>query len=487
MDFILAIDQGTTASHALVIDRFGKIKGEGSYEHPQHYPKPGFVEHIAGEIKGSVEQACKMALKRAHVDGKDIAGIGIANQRETTCLFDRHGESYLPFIVWQCRRSRDICQDLKERGLGDFLHKLTGLCLDPYFSASKLAWAFKEHPHLLKKAASGELLFGTIDTYLCHWMSGHELHITDATNASRTMLMDIETLSWSDECLDIFSIPKACLPQIKKSIGPYGKTKGLPFLPDGIPIASLIGDQQAALFGQACFLKGDAKATFGTGCFILVNTGKKPIISQHGLITSIAYDIDSSPTYCLEGSAFIAGAAIEFLVDIGLAKSALEIEELACSVPDSLGLIFVPALCGLGAPHWRSEARGLFWGFERGTKRAHIARATLEGIALQNTDIITAMAEDGIDIKYLKVDGGAAKNDLLVKIQADLLGVPCLRSVNSQKTAQGAGFLAGLALGIFPDISILAQLNKDEEFLPDHNRSWADRMIRGYHTAVAKA
>lgn len=489
MDFILAIDQGTTSSTALIIDEKGEIRGEGSFEHPQHYPKPGFVEHFAEEIKASVEKACLKALERAQIDPHQIAGIGITNQRETVCLFDHRGQSFLPFIVWQCRRSAEICQNLSQRGLGEYLHQNTGLHIDPYFSASKLTWVFQNNPQLLAKARSRELLFGTIDTFLCHWLSGFELHITDATNASRTMLMDIKTLTWSDECLDIFSVPKACLPEIKKNIGPYGKTKGLSFLPDGIPIAAMAGDQQAALFGQACFEEGDAKATFGTGSFILSNTGQKPIFSKHGLLTSIAYHIDLAATYCLEGSAFIAGAAIEFLHDaFGLVKSAREIEELAKTVPDSHGIVFVPALCGLGAPHWRSDARGILTGLDRGTKRGHIARATLEGVALQNADILTAMSKDGVRLKSLKVDGGAAENDLLMSIHADLLGIPCFRSGSSQKTAIGAAYLAGLALGIYPDRQFLAKItHKTKEFLPNPDRAWADMMIERYHQALLKA
>jgi glycerol kinase len=487
--FILAIDQGTTGNTALIIDSLGKIISEGSHDHPQHYPKPGFVEHNASEIKNSVETAIKIALQKAKVNGKEIAGIGITNQRETTCLFNQEGESYLPFIVWQCRRSNDICQELRNRGLADFFHKKTGLHIDPYFSASKISWAFKEHPSLLAKARSGELLFGTIDTFICHWLSGHKLHITDATNASRTMLMDINKCEWSDECLDIFQIPKNILPKIQKSTGPYGTTSGLGFLPDGIPIAAIAGDQQAALFGQACFLEGDAKATYGTGSFILLNTGKRPIFSKHGLLTSIAYHIDSEPIYCLEGSAFIAGAAVEFLHDaFGLVRTAREIEALARSVPDSHGVIFVPALCGLGAPYWRAEARGIISGLDRGVTRGHIARATLEGVALQNTDIIAAMAKDGVALKSLKVDGGAAENDLLMATQADLLGVPCFRTGSAQKTALGAGYLAGLALGIFPNLEFLSKItHKTKEFLPNPDRSWANMMIARYHETLSKA
>lgn len=488
MAFILAIDQGTTGSCALIINEHGQIKGEGSFEHPQHFPEPGFVEHKAEEIKTSVKKAVIKALENAHIKATDLKAIGITNQRETVCLFDKKGQSPLPFIVWQCRRSSDLCQDLKEKGLGDIIHETTGLHLDPYFSASKLSWIFKKCPKLLAQAQKGELLFGTIDSFLCHWLSGHELHITDTTNASRTMLMDLKTQNWSDKCLDIFGIPKACLPKIEKNIGPYGYTKNLDFLTDNIPIAAIAGDQHAALFGQTCFLEGEAKATFGTGSFILLNTGKKPIFSKEGLITSIAYHVDETPTYCLEGSAFIAGAAIEFLQNaFGLISSADEIESLAASVLDSNGVVFVPALCGLGAPHWRPEAKGIFTGLDRGTNKGHIARAVLEGIALQNADIISAMSKDGVKLTSLKVDGGAALNDLLMGIHADLLGIPCVRSGSTQKTALGAGYLAGLALGMFTE-QFLANISEvKKQFSPNQDRSWANMMIERYHQALKKA
>lgn len=489
MDFILAIDQGTTANTVLLVNDKGKIIAQASDEYPQHYPKPGYVEHLGHEIKRSVEKACREAIEKAGIKPNAIAGIAITNQRETVCLYEPNGECIRPFIVWQCRRSTDICEELTAKKLNDFFHKKTGLHLDPYFSGSKLLWLFREDSTLLKKTQSGQVLFGTIDSFLCHWLSGQQLHITDPTNASRTMLMDIETCQWSDECLDIFSVPKACLPTIMNNLGPYGKTKALGFLPDGIPIAAMAGDQQAALFGQACFNKGDAKATFGTGCFILLNTGTDLIFSNHGLVTSVAYKLNDMPIYCLEGSAFIAGAAVQFLRDsFGLIKSASEVEALAKTVPDSAGLIFVPALCGLPAPHWKPHARGLLAGLERGTQKGHIARATLEGIALQNTDILSAMAEDGVKPLQLKVDGGAAQNDLLMQIQADLLNIPCLRPVSSQKTAVGAAYLSGLALGMFSSIDDIKKIkDSEEEFRPVNNRSWAQSLIERYRHTLSKS
>lgn len=487
MEFILAIDQGTTATTTLIVNRQGQIVAEGSTEYPQHFPEHGYVEHYGHEIKHSVEKACLEAIGKARIKPNAICAIGITNQRETVCLFDRNNNPARPFIVWQCRRSTEICKELKQKGLQNFLHKKTGLHIDPYFSATKLLWLFRNNPSLLVQAQAGSVLFGTIDTFLCHWLSGGSLHITDSTNASRTMLMDLKTCSWSDECLEIFSVPKKCLPTIAKSIGPYGKTNGLGFLPDGIPIASIAGDQQSALFGQTCFQQGDAKATFGTGCFILLNTGKNLVFSNHGLITSVAYHIDREPAYCLEGSAFIAGAAVQFLRDnLGIISSASEIESLAKTVPDNGGVVFVPALCGLGAPYWQPNARGVISGLDRGTERGHIARATLEGIAMQNHDILSAMAKDGVRPTVLKVDGGAAKNDLLMQLQADLLDVPCIRPQSSQKTGLGAAYLAGLALGIFADMNEIKNINDSaKEFRPSDERQMFATMIERYHKVLA--
>lgn len=489
MDFILAIDQGTTSTTALIIDKSGRIIAEGSNEFPQHFPKEGYVEHWGNEIQISVEKACLQAIALAKISPTSIAGLGITNQRETVCWFTKKSESIRPFIVWQCRRSTAICEELKKKDLNEFFHKKTGLHLDPYFSGSKMLWQFRNDKDLLHMAQTGEALFGTIDTFLCHWMSGGKLHITDTTNASRTMLMDISTGEFNDECLDIFSVPKACLPRIEKSTGPYGKTHGLSFLPDGIPIAAIAGDQQAALFGQQCFSKGDAKTTFGTGCFILLNTGDELIFSRNGLLTSVGYHIDDKPVYCLEGSAFIAGAAIQFLRDaFGIISSSTEIEPLAKTVADSGGVIFVPALCGLGAPHWRPQARGVFSGLSRGTMKGHIARATLEGIALQNTDILEAMAKDGVKPLSLKIDGGAAKNDLLMQMHSDLLGIPCLRPGTSQKTALGAAYLAGLALGIFSSTDDIRKIEEPcRSFTPHNDRSWANDLIARYQHEVARA
>lgn len=488
MDHLLAIDQGTTSTTAVIINANGNIVAEGSAEYPQHYPKSGYVEHWGKEIKASVEKACTEALQKSGINPSKLAGIGITNQRETVCLFDKNNEPIRPFVVWQCRRSAEICEELKTKKSNDFFHQKTGLHLDPYFSASKLLWLFRDDPSLHKRAQAGEILFGTIDSFLCHWLSQGALHITDSTNASRTMLMDIKTCAWSDELLDIFTVPKQCLPKIVKNVGPYGKTKGLGFLPDGIPIAAMAGDQQAALFGQTCFARGDAKATFGTGCFILLNTGTDLVFSHHGLLTSVAYHLNDKPIYCLEGSAFIAGAAVGFLRDIGLINSSAEVETLAQTVEDSGGVIFVPALCGLGAPYWRPEARGVISGLERGTTKAHLARATLEGIALQNADIMGAMADDALAPSLLKVDGGAATNNLLMQMHADLLGVPCVRPQSAQKTALGAGFLAGLAMNIFKNTDDISKIPEESvTFTPNPNRAWAEHLLKRYRNEVKKA
>lgn len=488
MNYILAIDQGTTSTTALIINHHGHIVSEGSVEIPQHFPKMGFVEHHAEEIKKSVAIACGIALEKAYIKPTELLGIGITNQRETACLFEKSGSPIHPFIVWQCRRSSLICDEMKTNNLQTLVHQKTGLHLDPYFSASKLLWVFREHPNLLARAQMGQVLFGTIDSYLSHWLSGGALHITDVTNASRTMLMDLTTQTWSDECLDIFSVPRVMLPRIVKNIGPYGVTKGVDFLPDGLPILAMAGDQHAALFGQACFDAGEAKATFGTGSFILLNTGNTPLFSKHGLITSIAYHIDDKPHYCLEGSAFVAGALIQFLRDnLGMITSAHEVDELAKTVPNSNGALFIPALCGLSAPYWQSDARGMLCGLDRGTSKAHIARAALEGIALQNTDIMLAMAKDGVRPLSIKVDGGAAQSNLLMQIQTDLLGIPCIRPDSSQKTALGAAFLAGLAAGVFKSTEDIKAIDEHKTvFIPNPHRAEADDLLNRYHHAIQK-
>lgn len=488
MGYILAIDQGTTSSTALIMDQKGQtIVGE-SYEIKQHYPSSGWIEHRAHDIKYSVEKAVDSVISKAGISKNQIIGIGLTNQRETFSFFDNQGWHY-PFTVWQCRRSSHICHDLKQQGLDKKLNQITGLTIDPYFSASKIKWWLTKKPSLKEKALRGELKFGTIDTFLCHWLSGGVLHITDITNASRTMLMDLSSGTWSLECLDIFDIPKKILPEIKENLGPYGVTKGLSFLPDGIPIAAMAGDQQAALFGQTCFAPGEAKATFGTGSFILLNTGTNIKLSKNGLLTSVAHKINGHTNYCLEGSSFICGALIQFLRDsIGMINKAHEIEELALGVSNSEQVLFIPALCGLGAPYWLPDLRGAILGLERSTTKGHIARAALEAIALQNYKIIEAMALDSLPLKSLKVDGGAANNDLLIKIQANLLGIKCLRPNNAQQTSLGAAYLAALAMGVFDDLKQISKLNDKNitQFNPSDEQVWAKDLIKRYDEAIRR-
>lgn len=448
--FILAIDQGTTGTTVLIIDEKLQILSKSNVEFKQCFPQPSWVEHNASDIWESVNIAILQALKDAQINANYISAIGITNQRETTCLFDREGLPVHPFIVWQCRRTTSICEDIRKKGYEKLIKQKTGLVLDPYFSATKLIWLFKNIKKSKQRASKGELLFGTIDTWLLYQLSGQTAHATDATNASRTLLMNLKTCKWDKELLQIFGIPKACLPQIKSSSEVYGHTKGLSFLPDGIPIAGMAGDQQAALFGQACFNNGEAKATFGTGCFILLNTGHNLIRSKRGLLTSVAIKLGDEVQYCLEGSAFIAGAAVQWLRDgIGMIQNASEIEPLAKESSSSGEVCFVPALSGLSAPYWEPQARGLLCGISRDSNKAQIARAVLEGIALQNHDIIEVMKQAAGTLQSLKVDGGSAKNNLLMQMQADFLQIDCKRTQHTESTAIGAAALAGLATGIF--------------------------------------
>lgn len=482
MDYILAIDQGTTSSLALLLDSNGIVIAKDAQIYPQYYPKEGFVEHDGNDIKKSIKDAVVNVLAKSNISKKDIKAIGIANQRETLCLFDKQNNPIMPFIVWQCRRSAAICKKLKDNNFSDFIQKKTGLLLDPYFSATKILWLFKEFPYLKKECEQQKILLGTIDSFVAHWFSQGELHITDVTNASRTMLMDIDDCSWSKELLEMFEVPIQSLPNIVDNSSIYGYTKGLSFLPDGIAIASLAGDQQSALFGQTCFEKGDTKATFGTGCFILLNTGEKKVLSKHGLLTSVAYKIKNNTNYCLEGSAFIAGAAIDFLIQsLGMIKSADEIENLAGSVDSSDGVMFLPALCGLGTPFWQPHARGILSGLSRGTTKAHIARAVLEGVALQNEAIFSAMAKDGIKPTTVKVDGGASHNDLWMQIQANIIDIVCYSDVEQQKTALGVAYLAGLSLGLF-DLTAIKSFNKtNKSFVPNMNKWERQELLEKYH------
>jgi glycerol kinase len=448
--YILAVDQGTTGTHVTVLDDRLKVSGQAYREFPQVFPQPGWVEHDLDAIWHSVERCIAKGLKDAGIDPAWVSAIGITNQRETTGLWRRENSKPLHrAIVWQDRRTADACAALKARGEEERVRAKTGLVLDPYFSATKLAWLLDNVEGARAKADMGELCFGTIDSWLVWRFTGGQTHVTDASNASRTLLYNIHTNAWDDELCTLFGVPKSVLPEVKGSAEVYGVTRGVGVLPDGIPVSGMAGDQQAALFGQACFHAGESKCTYGTGAFLLMNTGTVPVVSKHGLLTTVAWRLGGATTYALEGSSFVAGAAVQWLRDgLGLIRKARKVEDLARQVPDTGGVTFVPALAGLGAPQWRPEARGLLMGMNRGTTAAHVARAVLEGIALQTAELAEAMRKDsGQAIPLFKVDGGAAGNDLLMQMQADMLDVPVVRPRNLETTSLGAALLAGLGAG----------------------------------------
>lgn len=450
-EYLLAIDQGTTGSTALVMDTAGTTVGRANVEFNQYYPQPGWVEHEPDDIWNSIVSAIGMALEKAGVLGHQIAGIGVTNQRETTLLWDRKsGEPVHRAIVWQCRRTASICERLKAQGFENKVRQTTGLVLDPYFSGTKLTWLFDNVPGVRKRATDGDLAFGTVDCYVVHRLTGGREHVTDASNASRTLLMNLHELRWDEQMCEMLGVPMGVLPQIVGCAQIVGTTRGVPGLPDGIPIAGMAGDQHAALFGQHCIVPGDVKCTFGTGAFVLVNTGDKVVVSRHGLLSTVAWKVGDRAVYALEGSAFIAGAAVQWLRDgLGLIKTAAEIEALAREVDNSGGVMFVPALAGLGAPYWDAQARGLICGLTRGTTRAHLAYATLEGIAHEVADLVDAMREDmGAPIRLMRVDGGAAANDLLMQKQADVAGIQVQRPRDLETTARGAAMLAAVGIGI---------------------------------------
>lgn len=456
----LAIDQGTTGSTAVVLDRSLRVLAKANREFPQRFPQPGWVEHDPEAIWQSVRHAVTAVLADPKVDADRIEAIGITNQRETTVVWDRAtGAPIHHAIVWQCRRTTEVCQTLRAAGHEALVRERTGLVLDPYFSGTKVAWVLDHVEGARDRAERGELAFGTIDSFLVHRLTGGGVHVTDVSNASRTLLMHLEDGAWDDELLALFRVPKVMLPEIRGNAEVYGKTKNVGFLPDGIPIAGMAGDQQAALFGQACFEPGEAKCTYGTGAFLLMNVGDTPVASNHGLLTTAAWRLNGKTTYALEGSAFVAGAVVQWLRDsLQFFSSAAEVEALAATVEDSGGVVLVPALTGLGAPHWNPEARGVIWGITRGTTRAHVARAALEGIAFQNKDILDAMVADrGEPLRCLRVDGGAAANDLLMQFQCDLVGVPLSRPHILETTALGAAMLAMVGVGVFDDLGTLRE------------------------------
>jgi glycerol kinase len=473
-----------------VLSEQAQVLGRATREFAQHFPEPGLVEHEVDEIWASVSDSVREALKVAGVRDTDCAGIGITNQRETTVLWDRKdGRSVHRAIVWQDRRTAKRCAELKERGLEASVRERTGLVLDPYFSGTKLEWLLDHVPGARARAEKGELAFGTVDSLLAYRLSSGALHITDVTNASRTLLYDIKAQRWDDELLNMLRVPRGVLPTVRSSSDVYGHTKGLSFLRDGIPIAGIAGDQQAALFGQTCFEQGDAKCTYGTGAFLLLNTGDMAVESRHGLLTTIAWRVGGKTTYALEGSAFVAGSAVQWLRDqLGIIKSASEIEALAASVPSSSGVVFVPALTGLGAPYWDPEARGTITGLTRGSSAAHIARATLEGIALQIADLARAMAQDaGGTLRRLRVDGGASNNNLLMQLEADLMDVQIERPRCVETTALGAAYLAGLAVGVFENQEAIARVHGVEKtFVPAMSAFQRAEQLKAWHDAVKR-
>ena len=489
--YLLAIDQGTTGSTALIIDHDLAIIGKQTVDFQQHFPQPGWVEHNPREIWESVRAAVTAVLEETIVAPADIAAIGITNQRETSLMWDKKtGIPSANAIVWQCRRTSDFCQELKAKGLEELFRARTGLVLDPYFSGTKVRWLLDNVDGLRTRAEAGEIAFGTIDSFLVWRLSSGNAHVTDVSNASRTLMMNIENLEWDDELLRHLDVPGEILPDIRPSSEVYAETYGLDFLPDGIPIAGMAGDQQAALFGQACFDSGEGKCTYGTGAFLLVNTGTSPVPSSNGLLTTVAWQIGDKTHYALEGSAFISGAAVQWLRDgLGIIKQSPEIEELAASVPDSGGVVFVPALTGLGAPHWNAEARGVIAGLTRGATSAHLARATLEGIALQIHDLVEAMNDDrGAVLHTFKVDGGAAANNLLMQMQSDLLTVPVVRPSTVETTALGAAMLAGLAVGFWEDLEqIRKHWSEDRRFHPEIDEPKKQELLRRWNEAVGKA
>jgi glycerol kinase len=489
---LLAIDQGTTGTTALVVSvDDGRTLGRATTEFAQHFPRAGWVSHDPREIWQSVETSVRGALAAASVPGSAIAAIGITNQRETTVVWERSTRRPIDLaIVWQCRRTADVCEQLKrDSRTVDRVRAKTGLVIDAYFSATKIAWLLDNVAGARARAATGELAFGTIDSFLVSELTAGAVHATDVTNASRTLLMDLTSATWDRDLCELFRVPMSVLPAIVGSAEVVGRTRDVGFLPDGIPIAGIAGDQQAALFGQACFREGDAKCTYGTGAFALVNIGARPLSSQHGLVTTAAWHIHGKTTYALEGSAFIAGAAVQWLRDgLGIIRDAGEIEALARTVRSSDGVVFVPALAGLGAPHWDPTARGTITGITRGTTAAHLARATLEGIAFEVRDLLDAMAKDaGRPLLRLRVDGGAARNDLLMQLQADLADVDIERPADIESTGRGAAMLAGLGVGIFADTADLERMSSvAARFAPRMNAEtravelhrWSDALRR---------
>lgn len=487
--YILALDQGTSSSRAIVFDEHGATCAVAQKEFRQIFPKSGWVEHDPHEIWSSQASVIAEAITTMDINGLNIAGIGITNQRETTIVWDSETEEPVyNAIVWQDRRTSDYCDELKKQGVTDMIRQKTGLIIDAYFSATKIKWILDNVPGARERANKGKLLFGTVDTWLIWRLTRGEVHVTDVTNASRTMLFNINTLEWDQELLDMFGIPRSMMPEVKSSSEVYGHTKTTIFA-HKVPISGIAGDQQAALFGQMCTEPGMVKNTYGTGCFLLMNSGDKPILSKNNLITTIAWKIGDKVNYALEGSIFVGGSVVQWLRDgLGVIRSSSEVEELASRVPDTNGVYFVPALTGMGAPWWDQYARGTIVGISRGTTTAHIARAALEGIAYQTLDIMNAMSLDaGIPLRELKVDGGASRNNLLMQFQADILGTKVIRPKVVETTAMGAAYLAGLAVGYWSSIEdIRKQWQVDHVFEPSWDEESMNRAKDGWHDAVKR-
>lgn len=487
--YILALDQGTTSSRAIVFDHNGSIRSAAQKEFSQHFPQPGWVEHDPNEIWSSEAAVIAEAISAIDINGKNIAGIGITNQRETTIVWDIDTEEPVyNAIVWQDRRTASLCDQLKAQGLVDMVREKTGLIIDAYFSGTKIKWILDNVPGARERAEKGKLRFGNVDSWLVWRLTRGEVHVTDVTNASRTMLFNIHTLKWDVDLLKLLDIPVSMMPEVKSSSEVYGHTKTTIFAHE-VPISGIAGDQQAALFGQMCVEPGAIKNTYGTGCFVMLNTGARPVLSRNNLLTTIAWKIGDKVNYALEGSIYVGGSVVQWLRDgLGLIKSSSEVEDLASSVPDSGGVYFVPALTGLAAPYWDQYARGTIVGITRGTTAAHIARAALDGIAFQTYDIAQAMSRDmGAPLTELKVDGGASRNNLLMQFQANLLDIDVVRPKVTETTALGAAYLAGLAVGYWNDVDeIKSQWQEERRFAPVANKQALDAAKAGWADAIAR-
>ena len=487
--FILALDQGTTSSRAIVFDHNGQIKSVAQKEFTQYFPQPGWVEHNPNEIWSSQASVIAEAISAIDINGLDIAGIGITNQRETTIVWDVDTEEPIyNAIVWQDRRTSEFCDELKAQGLTDKIHEKTGLIIDAYFSGTKIKWILDNVPGARKRAEMGKLRFGNVDSWLVWRLTRGEVHVTDVTNASRTMLFNIHDLKWDEELMKLLDIPMSMMPEVKSSSEVYGHTKTTIFAHE-VPISGIAGDQQAALFGQMCIEPGSIKNTYGTGCFVMLNTGNKPVMSKNNLLTTIAWKIGDQVVYALEGSIYVGGSVVQWLRDgLGFITSSSEIEDLASTVPDSGGVYFVPALTGLAAPYWDQYARGTIIGITRGTTRAHIARAALDGIAFQTYDIAQAMAKDmNASLTELKVDGGASRNNLLMQTQADILGIKVVRPRITETTALGAAYLAGLAVGFWKNIDdIKNQWQVERCFEPIADSDTVEAAKAGWADAIGR-